>query len=213
MSPRPRRWRRLQQPCMYRVHDAPDPEKLEALREFLDEPRHLSLRCQGPGRRARSISTASCRRAEGRPERGMVNELVLRTPGPGGLQPRQYRPFRPGAAALRPFHLADPPLRRSARASRADRGPAAGRRRPGAGRSARRSPSWASQLRARAPRRHGGARRGRPLSSPPTWPTGSAPVRRPDHRRHPLRPVRDPGRERRRRAGPDPHPARRLLRP
>ena len=27
---------RLRQPCMYRVHDAPDPAKLEALREFLD---------------------------------------------------------------------------------------------------------------------------------------------------------------------------------
>ena len=25
------------QPCMYRIHDAPDPEKLEALRDFLDE--------------------------------------------------------------------------------------------------------------------------------------------------------------------------------
>ncbi len=26
----------LRQLCMYRVHDAPDPAKLEALREFLD---------------------------------------------------------------------------------------------------------------------------------------------------------------------------------
>ena len=32
---------RLQQPCMYRVHDAPDPAKLAALRDFLAEPRHL----------------------------------------------------------------------------------------------------------------------------------------------------------------------------
>ena len=27
---------RLHRPCMYRIHDAPDPAKLAALREFLD---------------------------------------------------------------------------------------------------------------------------------------------------------------------------------
>ena len=27
---------RLRQPCMYRVHDAPDPAKLAALRDFLE---------------------------------------------------------------------------------------------------------------------------------------------------------------------------------
>jgi hypothetical protein len=54
-------------------------------------------------------------------------------PGPSRLQPGQYRPFRPGAAALCPFHLADPALCRPAGPSRAHQG---ARRR--AGRPARR---------------------------------------------------------------------------
>ena len=39
--------------------------------------------------------------------------LVLRAQAQAVYSPQQHRPFRPGAAALRAFHLADPALRRS----------------------------------------------------------------------------------------------------
>ena len=59
-------------------------------------------------------------RVKGRDVERLVNEVVLRTPGAGGIFGREFRPFRPQSAPLRAFHLADPPLCRSHRASRLD---------------------------------------------------------------------------------------------
>ena len=108
------------QPCMYRVHDAPDPEKVEELRELLDEIGIPGLACRRSGAEAGAVQPGAA------PRRGDAGSRSRQRTGPSlpgasRLQPKQYRPFRPGAAALRPFHLADPPLRRPARASGADR--------------------------------------------------------------------------------------------
>jgi exoribonuclease R len=51
----------------------------------------------------------------------LVNEVVLRSQSQAEYVAEKYRPFRPEPAPLRAFHLADPPLCRSDRASRADR--------------------------------------------------------------------------------------------
>ena len=125
---------------MYRVHDSPDPEKLAALRDFLDEIGIPGLAlAKGQVIAAGAVQP---RPGAGRetPEAAHRQRAGPALAGAGGLQPEQHRPFRPGAAALRAFHLADPPLRRSARASRADRRGATTRR--GAGRRGR---TWAGR--------------------------------------------------------------------
>ena len=114
-------------PCMYRVHDQPDRSRSwRRCAAFLRRPR-LS-----PAPRARCCAPAQFNRvldwAAGKPYRAAGQRAGPAHPGAGGLQPGQSRPFRPGAAALRAFHLADPPLRRPARPSRADRRPASSAR-------------------------------------------------------------------------------------
>src|SRR5690606_30802386 len=66
-----RRW-----PCMYRVHDAPDPAKLEALRSFLAS---LDLNL-ARGQVIRPVAfTRLLEKASTTPFAPMVNELVLRS--------------------------------------------------------------------------------------------------------------------------------------
>ena len=75
---------------------------------------------QGPGAAARAVQPAAApRRGDAGGAAGQRARAAQ--PGAGRLQPGQYRPFRAGAAALCAFHLADPPLCRSAGPSRADR--------------------------------------------------------------------------------------------
>ena len=107
---------RARVPLVYRVHDEPSLEKVQALREFLASI-DISL---AEGRRAASprCSIAFSRASRTREYEKLVNEVVLRTPGAGRVCRRELRAFRPCAAALCPFHLADPPLRRPHRPSR-----------------------------------------------------------------------------------------------
>ena len=119
--------------------------------------------CRGrPGLQPARLQPRAASRSRGKPACAAGQRDRAAQPDPGGLQPRQYRPFRPGAGALRPFHLADPPLCRPARAPRADL-------RPGLGdgglpeTEAAASPIPASTLRHRTPRRRGRTRRRRPL--------------------------------------------------
>ena len=62
-------------PCLYRVHDAPDRAKLEALREFLSPLGYAVARGQVVRPRA---FTQILERARGTPHADMVNEMVLR---------------------------------------------------------------------------------------------------------------------------------------
>ena len=117
-------------PLIYRVHDEPSLEKLDALREFLAT---IDMTfAKGGVLRAANFNRILAR-VKGRDAEQLVNEVVLRTPGAGRICRGELRPFRPQPAPLRAFHLADPPLRRPDRASRADPRAQARRRRPARG--------------------------------------------------------------------------------
>ncbi|GIK99286.1 MAG: ribonuclease R [Alphaproteobacteria bacterium] len=93
-----RRW-----PCMYRVHDAPDPAKLEALREFLDS---LGLKL-ARGQVIRPAAFTRLLAAAGRtPYATMVNELVLRTQSQAVYSPENIGHF--GLALRRYAHFTSP---------------------------------------------------------------------------------------------------------
>lgn len=63
-------------PCLYRVHEPPDPQKLKDFREFI-KPLGLSFRVRGgtvaPGELQRLLAEVN-----GRPEERMVNQVLLR---------------------------------------------------------------------------------------------------------------------------------------
>ena len=160
-----------QQACMYRVHDAPDPEKLAALRDFLDEIGIPGL-ALAKGQVIRPELFNRILRARRR-DAGARNRQRAgpAQPGAGRVQPEQYRPFRAGPAALRAFHLADPALCRSARASRADRRRRRRRARPA--KASARSPSTSRRPSA-APRRPNAARS--TATARPCWAARSARV-------------------------------------
>ena len=110
---------------LYRVHEEPSPEKLEALREIVESV-GLTLA------KGQVLKTAQLNRlldgVAGTEHAEMVNMSVLALDDPGLLRAGELRPLRPQPAALRPLHLADPPLRRPRRAPGADPRPPLGRR-------------------------------------------------------------------------------------
>ena len=104
-------------PCMYRVHDRPDPVKIEALVQLLDS---LGL-ARGRGALAKPKDlTRLIRRLETPELTQLVSTHGAAGAEPGGLQPAQSRPFRPQSRPLCAFHLADPALCRPAGAPRPD---------------------------------------------------------------------------------------------
>jgi ribonuclease R len=90
-------------PCMYRVHDAPDPAKIEALRGFLETiGLHLPR-----GQVIRPIAfTRLLARAAETPFAAMVNELVLRTQSQAVYAPENIGHF--GLALRRYAHFTSP---------------------------------------------------------------------------------------------------------
>ena len=147
-------------PLIYRVHDEPAMEKLDALREFLAT---LDIPFAKGGVLRASAFNRILARVKGRDAEQLVNEVVLRTPGAGGICGGELRPFRPQPAPLRAFHLADPPLCRSDRASRPDPRAEARRRRPARGIDRKQLAEIAARdFRRRAPRHAGRARNQRP---------------------------------------------------
>jgi ribonuclease R len=94
---------RLRRPCMYRIHDRPSDEKLEALRDFLASldlalppasvlrPRHFS---------------ALLERARGQPHERIVNEAVLRGQAQAEYGPENIGHF--GLALARYAHFTSP---------------------------------------------------------------------------------------------------------
>jgi ribonuclease R len=66
------------QPCMYRVHDAPDPEKVEELRALLVEIGIAGLSFAKGQAPKPELFNRVLRRAEATPAAALVNELVLR---------------------------------------------------------------------------------------------------------------------------------------
>jgi len=90
-------------PCMYRVHDAPDPAKIEALREFTASL-GLSL-AKGQVIRP-AVFARLLEQARGTPYAAMINELVLRSQAQAVYSPANIGHF--GLALPRYCHFTSP---------------------------------------------------------------------------------------------------------
>ncbi|HEV2334752.1 MAG TPA: RNB domain-containing ribonuclease, partial [Stellaceae bacterium] len=94
------------QACLYRVHDQPDPEKLAALRDFLDEMGIPGLAlARGQVIRPELFNRVLARAAT-RPEAAMINELVLRAQAQAVYSPNNIGHF--GLALPRYAHFTSP---------------------------------------------------------------------------------------------------------
>ncbi len=94
---------RARQPCMYRVHDAPDAAKVEALREFVATLGFNLAR--GQVLRPRMF-TQLLERAKGSPYAEMIHELVLRSQSQAVYSPINIGHF--GLALARYCHFTSP---------------------------------------------------------------------------------------------------------
>ncbi len=94
------------QPCLYRVHDQPDPEKLAALRDFLDELGFPGI-ALAKGQVVRpELFNRVLARAATRPEAAMINQLVLRAQAQAIYSPNNIGHF--GLALPRYAHFTSP---------------------------------------------------------------------------------------------------------
>jgi ribonuclease R len=94
------------QPCMYRVHDAPDPEKVEALRVFLEDMSIPGLGLsRGQALKPERFNRV-LQRAAGTAEAALVNDLVLRCQAQAAYSPNNIGHF--GLALRRYAHFTSP---------------------------------------------------------------------------------------------------------
>jgi ribonuclease R len=92
--------------CLYRVHDAPDPEKLAALRDFLQEAGIPGL-ALAKGQVVRpALFNRILERAAATPEATVINQLVLRTQAQAAYGPNNIGHF--GLALPRYAHFTSP---------------------------------------------------------------------------------------------------------
>ncbi len=94
------------QPCMYRIHDAPDPAKIEVLRDFLEESGIPGLAFAKGQALKPELFNRLLRRAEGTPVAPLVNELVLRCQAQAAYSPDNIGHF--GLALRRYAHFTSP---------------------------------------------------------------------------------------------------------
>ena len=94
------------QACMYRVHDAPDPEKVESLRVFLEETRIPGLALAKGQAIKPELFNRVLRRAAGTVEAPLVNDLVLRCQAQAAYSPDNIGHF--GLALRRYAHFTSP---------------------------------------------------------------------------------------------------------
>jgi len=101
----------LHRPCMYRVHDKPDPAKLESLREFLDSLEIADLKLsKGQGATPQQFNRLLLG-AKDRPEASLINDLVLRSQAQAVYAPDNIGHFGLG---LRRYAHFTSPIRRYA---------------------------------------------------------------------------------------------------
>jgi ribonuclease R len=93
------------QPCIYRVHDAPDPDKVEALRVFLEETGLPGL-ALAKGQALKPELFNRVLRAAGTGEAVLVNDLVLRCQAQAAYSPNNIGHF--GLALRRYAHFTSP---------------------------------------------------------------------------------------------------------
>ncbi|MEQ9606756.1 MAG: ribonuclease R [Kiloniellaceae bacterium] len=94
---------RLRQPCMYRIHDKPDPLRLAALAEVL---RDLGLRFNASQVVRPSALTQLLTKVAGKPEAPLVNDLILRAQSQAVYSPDNIGHF--GLALRRYCHFTSP---------------------------------------------------------------------------------------------------------
>ncbi len=94
---------KFKQPCMYRIHDAPTDEKMEALRQFLDGL-DLGL-AKGQITKADHFNRILAK-VKGKPNERMVNEIVLRSQAHAEYSPANIGHF--GLALGRYCHFTSP---------------------------------------------------------------------------------------------------------
>ena len=100
---------KIKRPCMYRVHDAPDPAKLAALRDFLIEMRIPGLTlAKGQVIRPKQFNQILAR-AAGTPQAPLINTLVLRSQAQAVYSPNNIGHF---GLALRSYAHFTSPIRR-----------------------------------------------------------------------------------------------------
>ena len=99
----------MRQPCMYRVHDSPDPAKLAALSEFLEgiEIQGVKL-AKGQVARPKHFNTI-LEHVRGTPYAQVVNDLVLRSQAQAVYSPENLGHF---GLALRKYAHFTSPIRR-----------------------------------------------------------------------------------------------------
>ena len=190
-------------PLIYRVHDEPGIEKVNALREFLAT---LEIPFAKAGALRPEVFNHILARVKGKDAEQLVNEVVLRSQAQAEYAAENYGHF--GLNLRRYAHFTSP-IRRYAdlivhrgliRALKlgADGLPEADRRED-AGRNRR------ADFRHRTPRHGGRARNQRPADRAFPRRPHRRHLRRPHLRRHPRRPVRETERHRRRRLRAGPH--------
>jgi ribonuclease R len=91
---------------LYRVHDAPDPEKIVALREFLGP---LGLRLGGGARPEPRELAATVAQAAGRPDRHLIETVALRSLAQARYQPEDIGHY---GLALQTYAHFTSPIRR-----------------------------------------------------------------------------------------------------
>ncbi|MBO0736725.1 MAG: ribonuclease R, partial [Alphaproteobacteria bacterium] len=96
----------MRQPCMYRVHDAPDPEKVEALRVFLEDMAIPGLGLAKGQALKPELFNRVLRRAAETPQATLVNDLVLRCQAQAAYSQNNIGHF--GLALRRYAHFTSP---------------------------------------------------------------------------------------------------------
>ncbi len=94
---------RLHQPCMYRIHDTPTPEKLEGLHDFLKSLDLSFTKGQTP---APAMFNGILAKVKGTAEEPLVNEMVLRSQAQAVYSPENIGHF--GLALGKYAHFTSP---------------------------------------------------------------------------------------------------------
>jgi ribonuclease R len=94
------------QPCMYRVHDTPDPDKIAALQDFLDDTGIPGLALAKGQVVKPELFNRLLRRAADTPIGPLINELVLRCQAQAAYTPSNIGHF--GLALRRYAHFTSP---------------------------------------------------------------------------------------------------------
>jgi len=94
------------QACIYRVHDLPDPEKVDALRDLIAEMGQPGLALAKGERLRPELFNRLLARAAGTPEAPLINDLVLRAQAQAAYSPGNIGHF--GLALPRYAHFTSP---------------------------------------------------------------------------------------------------------